>query len=69
MVVQCDLCENTPSNNDEIYYLIRTTNTGLDFGTGMVDYTVCGDCLTNMVDSKNKRNKIQSILRLENPMM
>ena len=69
MVVQCDVCDGTPTSNDDKYYLIRISNSGLDFTDGMTDHTLCGSCLVNKIDTSTNRGKIQSILRIENPMM
>jgi len=69
MVVKCEICDATPTDNSNKYYLIRITDSGLDFTEGMTDYTLCGSCLADRISTSTNRGKIQSILRIENPMM
>jgi len=69
MVVTCELCDTSATTNDEKFYLIRITDSGKDFTIGMTDRTLCASCLADRIDNSTKRGRIQSILRIENPMM
>jgi len=74
MTVVCDICGKKAVSNTDNFYLVRITDDGLDFSDGMIDYLLCGACLATKVSNGVLNNgvglgKIQSVIRIENPMM
>ena len=68
MTVKCEICDGEPVDNDTKFYSIRITEDGKT-NEIFTDYILCGPCLAEKLDSFTKRGKIQSIRRIENPMM
>ena len=65
--MKCHDCECVPSNNDELYYEIRTTTSGKDLTNGLDDQKLCQDCLGKWIGI-NGFSQVVSITRIENPI-
>jgi len=68
-MVQCDDCDGLCTHGDDKYYNVRTTADGTYYGGETQDFLLCGVCLAARLSTSEKRGKIQSILRIDNPLM
>lgn len=64
-MVQCDDCGCISEDNDEIYYRVSYSDTGLDDST-RVDEFICKDCIDAWIEEKTW-DKINLIKRIKNP--
>jgi len=67
MKIQCEDCSCQPDSNDEKFYEMRITSTGLDLQLDMVDKILCQECIEQWI-TENGISTIQSIRRIENPI-
>ena len=66
--VICSDCKSQAIENDEKFFRVRTTSSGRDFDLEMEDLVWCTSCFEQYVEN-NGVSRIQSAIRLENPMM
>lgn len=62
---QCEVCENIPEDNDEIFYDVSYSDSGLD-DSSRIDEVICKNCIDVWIEDKTW-DKINLIRRIKNP--